>query len=131
MPGPRKLVLVLNGYQDVMEMLRVALEKAGFATVTANVDELRRGAGDLKGLIESHEPSVVIFDLAPPYDHSWVYLESLRTNGPLRGRPLVLTTTNERRVREFVATDEPLIEVFGKPYDIGQVVEAVRRRAEG
>jgi DNA-binding NtrC family response regulator len=126
-PGPRQVVLVVNGYQDLMEMLRLSLEFGGFAAVTINVDDVRRARADLKGLVETHDPAAVIYDVAPPYDHSWVYLESLRTEGPLRGRPIILTTTNERRLREVVKTSEPIVEIFGKPYDIEQVVAAIHR----
>jgi hypothetical protein len=49
----------------------------------------------------------------------------------LKGRPIVLTTTNEKRLREFVSTSEPVIEIFGKPYDMKEVTAAVRRAAGG
>ena len=126
-PGPRQLVLVINGYQDIMEMLRLALESAGFAAVTINVDEVRRGRADLRGLVETHDPAAVVYDVAPPYDHSWVYLESLRSTGPLKDRPVIVTTTNVSRVREFVQVQEPVLEIYGKPYVIDQVIDGVRR----
>ena len=109
--------------------MRIALEDEGFAVVTANVDEVRRGAGDLKALIDAHAPVAVVYDVAPPYDRSWLYLEALRSTGALKGMPLVLTTTNDHRLRELVGTSEPVVEIFGKPSDLGQLVAAVHRAA--
>jgi CheY-like chemotaxis protein len=105
-----------------------ALQDEGFATVAADVDEALRG-GVLKMLMDLHAPVVVVYDVAPPYDRSWLSLEALRSTGPLKNIPLVLTTTNDRRLRELVATSEPLVEILGKPTDLGQLVAAVHRAA--
>jgi DNA-binding NtrC family response regulator len=127
--GPRSVrpVLLLNGYEDMVEMLRMTLETAGFPTITGDLDRIRRTMSDLQAVVTAHDPGVVIYDIAPPYDRSWNYLQTLRTQGPLKDRPLVLTTTNERRLREMVSTPEAIIEIFGKPYDSAQVVDAVSR----
>jgi DNA-binding response OmpR family regulator len=113
----------------MMDLMRLVLEQEGFAAVTADPDHARLGEMDLKALLEAHAPVVVVYDVAPPYDRSWLYLEALRTSGLLKGVPIVLTTTNEHRLRELVATSEPVIEVFGKPFDLGELVAAVRRAA--
>jgi DNA-binding NtrC family response regulator len=128
-PGPRRTVLILNGFQDLLDMMRIALENAGFAVMTGDVDHLRRGHLDLKGIISQYAPVVVVYDVSPPYDRNWMFLEALRSSGPLAGLPLVLTSTNERRLRELVATSEPVIEVFGKPFDLLQLMDAVKRAA--
>jgi CheY-like chemotaxis protein len=119
---------VLNGYEDVRDLMRFALQEEGFAAVAADVDEALHG-GVLKMLLEVHAPVVVVYDVAPPYDRSWLYLEALRSTGPLKNIPLVLTTTNDMRLRQLVAISEPLLEIFGKPTDLGQLVEAVHRAA--
>jgi CheY-like chemotaxis protein len=127
-PGPRRTVLVLNGYEDVRDLMRFALQEEGFAAVAADVDGALHG-GVLKMLLEVHAPVVVVYDVAPPYDRSWLYLEALRSTGPLKNIPLVLTTTNDTRLRQLVAISEPLVEIFGKPTDLGQLVAAVHRAA--
>jgi hypothetical protein len=46
--------------------------------------------------------------------------------GLVRGLvPFVVTTTNERRLREIVGTDRQVLEIVGKPYDLDQIVKAV------
>jgi CheY-like chemotaxis protein len=113
--------------QDMVELFRMYLEQDGWVVLTAEVDAAKRGRFDLQRLIDTHDPAAIVFDVPPPYDVNWRYLETLRAKGALGDRPIVITTTNERRLREFVTTSEPVIEVFGKPYDIGEVIAAVRR----
>jgi DNA-binding NtrC family response regulator len=125
----RGTVAVLNGLADMVELWRIALESRGFVVVSAELDDVRRGLTDLKAFLEAHDPKVIIFDITPPYERSWQYLDQLRRIGPLKGRKIVLTTTNERRLRELVSTSEPVIEVFGKPFDLELTVEAVERAA--
>lgn len=128
-PQARGTVAVLNGLADMVELWRIALEDRGFVVVSAELDDVRRGVVDLKTFLEAHDPIVVVFDVTPPYDRTWQYLNHLRTVGPLKGRRLVLTTTNERRLRELVTTSEAIIEIFGKPFDLAQTVAAVERAA--
>ena len=99
------------------------------AVISAQADEARRGDVNLQGVVDAHDPAVIVYDVQPPYDINWRYLEGLRTSGAFKGRPVVITTTNEKRLREFVASGEPVIEIFGKPYDMNEVVTAVRRAA--
>jgi DNA-binding NtrC family response regulator len=128
-PRARGTVAVLNGLADMVELWRIALETRGFVVVSAELDDIRRGITDLKAFLDAHDPRVVIYDITPPYERSWQYLDQLRTVGPLKGRRLVLTSTNERRLRELVALSEPVIEIFGKPFDLDMTVQAVERAA--
>jgi DNA-binding NtrC family response regulator len=129
--SPSRFVLVLNGMKDIVELFRIYLEQDGWSVISATVDEAKRGELDLQALVAAHDPAVVVFDVPPPYDVNWRYLDALRTSGAFVGRAVVVTTTNERRLREFVDTDERLIEVFGKPFDMTEVVKAVRRAVDG
>jgi hypothetical protein len=45
-------------------------------------------------------PVVILWDLAPPYDRNWAFLQLLRTT-VLKGRRLVLTTTNKAQVERL------------------------------
>ena len=36
-----------------------------------------------------------------------------------------MTTTNEAAIRRLIAVDERILEVVGKPYDLGQLHESV------
>jgi CheY-like chemotaxis protein len=118
------LVVVLDSDPDTTEMLQMALQAAGFAVVTGNLHEFRTGEDDLLAFLERTEPDVILYDLSPPYEKNWTYLETMRQH-PAFARPgLVITTTNKRAVEKLVSL--PVVEIFGKPYDLDVLTSAVR-----
>lgn len=124
------VVAILNSNDDLVEMLRSLLEQAGFVTVTGHIDEVRRGELDLVNFVKQHDPNVIVYDLVPPYDRSWNYLHVLRNSEPLKGRAFVLTSVNAARAGEVVGRSNMVYEVLGKPFDLDQVVAAVKEASK-
>lgn len=124
-------VAVFNSSNDIIELLRVVLEQSGFAVVGGHIDDIRAGKLDLLTFIEQHQPEVIVYDVAPPYERSWQFLQHLRHRPPLHDRPFVLMTTNERRLREMVGVKDAVHEIVGKPFDLEQIVKAVRAARGG
>ena len=126
--APRPVVLVLNSNIDTVEMLRTALDASGFLAISQFVDQLMRGSTMLEPLLRTNPPSAVLYDVALPYDRHWAFMEHLQQSPLLKDVPFVLTTTNVRRVREVVGErNRDLHEIVGKPYDLEQVVLAIKR----
>jgi CheY-like chemotaxis protein len=121
------VVAVFNSNDDVVEMLRIAIEQRGMVVVSGHVGELRRGGQALSDFLAEHDPGVILYDLVPPYDRSWLFLEHLRESPSMRGRKFVVTSTNAARAREVIGTAEHVHEVIGKPFDLDAVVDAVER----
>ena len=122
-------VAVFNANEDVVEMLRIVLENAGFVVVSAHVDDIRRGMTNLADFIEEHDPRVIVFDLVPPYDRSWRFVEHLKSAPRMKGRAFVLTSTNAKRAEDLSRGATDIHEILGKPYDLDEVVRAVRGAA--
>jgi CheY-like chemotaxis protein len=120
------VVAVINANDDVVEMLRVSFEQAGFVVVSAHADAIRRGQANLADFVRIHESRVIVFDLVPPYDSSYRFVEHLRQTDLLDGCRFVLTSTNAKRAHELAGTSEEIFEVVGKPYDLGQITRAVK-----
>ena len=119
-------VAVFNSSDDVVELLRMVIEQAGFAVVTGHIDHIKRGKLDLQTFVAQHDPKVIVYDVAPPYERNWLFLEHLRSRPPLAGRQFVLTTTNIARVRETVGPADHVYEIVGKPFDLDAIVRAVK-----
>lgn len=125
--GP-PIVAILNTNDDTVEMLRILLESEGMVAVSAHLSDIRRGQFDFAGFLEEHDPKVIIFDIPPPYDRSWLFLQHLRTTPSFQKRKLVLTSTNPARVQQVVTeATEPILEIIGKPYDLQMIVKAVKQ----
>jgi hypothetical protein len=56
-----------------------------------------------------------------------LFFEHLRSLPSMKGREFVLTSTNPARVEQIAATDQPIYEIIGKPYDLRMIIEAVRK----
>lgn len=119
-------VAVFNSSEDILQMLTIAIEQAGFVVVSGHVSDIKSGKLDLLPFVEQHDPIVIVYDISPPYDRSWQFLQHLRNRPPLAGRQFVVTTTHAAHVHEIVGRDTHVYEIVGKPLDIAAIVRAVK-----
>lgn len=120
------VIAVVNSNEDTVEMLRQSLIQHGFTSVvTGHIRDFRDGAEDFPKFVHRHDPAVFIYDIAIPYDQNWTFLRLLLDSESMRGRKVVLTTTNKKRLEELVGKTDAL-EIVGKPYDLDQIVGAVK-----
>lgn len=125
MPSNAPVVAVFNTSPDTVELLRVVLQHAGFVVVSAYTFDIRDGKVDLTQFLRLSNPSVVVYDIAPPYDANWALFQTLLTNSPLQRYRYVITSTNAPYVQRL-AGDVRVHEIVGKPYDLDRVVAAVQ-----
>lgn len=120
-------IAVINSSEDTIELLRVSLEQHGFSSVVAaHVADLRKGRTDFSAFLAAHDPRVLIYDVSIPYDENWDYLQKLLELEEMRGRSVVITTTNREALEKLVGPTNAF-EIHGKPYDIEQIVKSVER----
>jgi hypothetical protein len=119
-------VAVVNSNPDLVRLLRVALEQASFIVFVIHIEEIKKAEADIEGFLHQNDPRVSVYDVAPPYEHNWRFLDFLRNATEFKGRQFVLTTVNLKRVEEIVGPDETVYEVVGEPKDIKEIVRAVK-----
>ena len=122
------VVAVVNTSEDIVALRRARLSVDGVRPVAAFIPDCHEGREDLAAFLREHDPAVVLWDIALPYDRNWAYFQQASADEAARGRRFVLTTTNKRALEELVGPT-PAHELVGKPYDVDALLAAVHRAA--
>jgi DNA-binding NarL/FixJ family response regulator len=121
------VVAVINTNPDLVELLKARIEAAGFVVLVMHVEDIRAGL-DLESVLDQHDPQVIVYDVVMPYERNWRFLQHLRET-TLRDRRFVLTTPNEKGIRQLVGRDQKVYEVLDDRGDVDDIVQAVREAA--
>jgi DNA-binding NarL/FixJ family response regulator len=124
--GALGVLALFNSNLDAIVLLGKLLESAGFDVVSALIPDVRAGRCDVNGMLERHDPSVIVYDIGPPYEENWKMFEELRASTSMRHRRCVITAVNAARVEELAASDDRIYEVVDKASDLGEIVKAVK-----
>ena len=119
-------VAVINSDAETIAMLSVALELEGLSVTAAFTHDLRDGSIDIGSFMRAHDPSVVLYDVAAPYDMNWALFERLRAHPDMGNRPVVLTSTDAAGVEQLAARDPGVIGIASKPFDLDVVMTAMK-----
>ncbi|HYP87689.1 MAG TPA: response regulator [Polyangiaceae bacterium] len=114
-----KTILVIDDSETIRQQVASALEQAGFAVLTA-----RDGVEGLER-IERDAPAMVILDVNMPRMNGIELLESLDVRRT--GLPVVLLTTEVQPSLMARARQAGARGWLVKPFNVGQLVETVRR----
>lgn len=121
------LVAVLNTSIETIEMLTTVMEEDGFRTASGYIVNFKRNDANLDAFFREHQPQVVIYDIAPPYDENWDFFQAqVLSKGYLPEHHYVLTTTNKAVLEKLVGPTQT-IEFVGKPFDLSEIGDAVRK----
>lgn len=120
---------MFNTSPDLVDLVRRALEPTGMVVVSALTYQIREGAVDIEAFLRQHDPDVIVYDIAPPYDANWHLFQHIRRMQAMQHRSIVLTSVNRHQVEALAGKDEMIYEIVGKPYDLDLLVRAVKEAA--
>ena len=116
--APAKKILIIEDEKDILQLVKLYLEKEGYRAVTA--------ATGTEGLdsAKQHKPDLIVLDLMLPWISGVEVLATIREMPALRTVPvLVVTGTNTRafELRSFGPVD-----VMHKPVNLGTFIPVVQ-----
>lgn len=121
------VVGIANTNEDIIQLLRLVLEKEGFATAVFHLVDIKNGRSDFNDFVEQQDPAAIIFDIPPPYDDNWTVVSTLRRLPIMQHRGVVITTTHKVHLERLAGESTGAVEIIGKPNDTQDVLEAVKR----
>jgi DNA-binding response OmpR family regulator len=129
------IVALFNASDDTIEMVQKLLTASDSeqTLIWCHFADLKKGIVDFGRYMDKQNPEVVIFDLSPPYDENWRFFKTMRDANTMKGRGVVLTTTNKARLDEVLGEDSHALEVVGRTKDLQQIDAAIKaetRKAE-
>ena len=118
-------VAVFNSHADTVAMLHLALQHAGYQIVDAPLREFQNGLAAGVDFLRFHDPDVVVYDVAPPYETNAAYCRELQEADDRRA--WVITSTDPKRTDRDLRGRPERYELIGKPYHLEHVLAAVQR----
>ncbi len=114
----RPLVLVVDDDEDLRDMVRTALERAGYLVATA------ANGIDALGAIAQQTPSIILLDMRMPVQDGWEFARAYRERHGRLAPILVMTAATDARRRAAEIDAEGWL---AKPFTIAELVAAVKK----
>jgi DNA-binding NtrC family response regulator len=122
-------VAVINSNEDIVESIRLILEDAGILSISGHAVDFKKGRADLTAFLKTYNPQVILYDIAPPYEENWQFFQLVKDAQQAQERQFVLTTTNKGALERLVGQTDA-IEIIGKPFDLDEIVTAVKKKLQ-
>jgi DNA-binding response OmpR family regulator len=114
-------VLVADDEPDIVALVRILLDRAGYEVITASDGELALA------LAREHEPDLCVLDVAMPKLAGYEVLSQLRGADPTATIPVMIMTAtvdDEREIRRHGVAPDSFIR---KPFDSDRFLSEVAR----
>ncbi len=123
------LVAVINSNEDVVDTIRLMLDDVGIRSVAGHVIDFKRGRQNFVAFLKEHDPAVIVYDIAPPYEENWRFFQLIKDSQEAQERQFILTTTNKAVLERLVGQIDA-IEIIGKPFDLDEIVTATKEKLQ-
>ena len=123
------IIAIVNSTPDAVQMLRDVFDRAGFLPVSCYTHDIRDGKLDFDAFIRQHQPRVIVYDIAPPYERNVRLFAHIRAMPVCAGMHFVITSMNPARAAALLGRDEQIYEVVDREEDVLRLVKAVKEAA--
>lgn len=127
MPKPRGTILCVEDEPEVIELIQVMLETAGYRVIGV------LGGNEALPVIRREKPDLVLLDLMMPGVDGWTVFKQMRADPELQDIPVIPVTAVDRHIDvvlalEVAGVDEYVTKPFGREELVASVEKVLRRR---
>ena len=120
-------VAVVNTSEELADLLEEVMRSEGWSTARGYTLDFKRGRKDVRAFFREHDPRVIVWDIAIPYDENWNLCQEIQRLPEAEERQFILTTTNIDVLQRLIGQEIPARELIGKPFDLEELCTAVRQ----
>ena len=119
--APKKKILIVDDERDIVKALTIRLQSSGYHTVVA--------FDGAQGVFMAHKerPHLIILDIRMPAGDGFSVAEKLKESKRMSRIPIIFVTGSPERSAEERARELGARYFIKKPYDPGELLDAVRR----
>lgn len=115
-----KTIMVVDDSSSFRTVLKLALQKAGYAVVEAIDGE------DAKGKLEANKPHLIVCDVNMPRLDGLSFARHVKA-GPYKFTPIIMLTTESQESKKAEGKAAGVRAWITKPFQPSQLVDAVAR----
>ncbi len=118
---PRPRVLCIEDEGDILELLKIILERDGFECVTA--------LGGIDGIhkAQSVKPDLILLDLMMPDMNGWEVLRHLQEDEVLKYIPVIILTVKDRYSDpDLLNKAGDMAALMTKPFEFSKLTQRIR-----
>lgn len=123
MSAESKTILICDDDTDLVESMRLMLERQGYRVIRASDGHQGKQA------IHTHKPDLVILDMMMPRMGGYPVLEHFRDKPD--APPFIMITANEGSRHKAYAEMLGVVEYIRKPFPMEKLIETVQRAMGG
>jgi hypothetical protein len=121
------IVALFNASDDTIDLIQTILTEAGGgqSLVWSRFADLKQRIVDFEKFLTKRNPEVAIFDISPPYDENWQFVQAMRHSDVMRGRGWVVITSNKHHLDAMLGRDSEALELLGQYEDLKRIGGAI------
>jgi DNA-binding response OmpR family regulator len=114
-----KLILIADDDKGIVEVTKIVLEEAGFATIVAH------DASSVLETIKTSRPSLLLLDIWLAGENGAALAKKLKKDKNTKQLPIIMISANNNV--EQMAKDSGADDFIAKPFDIEYLVQTVTK----
>lgn len=120
--GEKKRILCIEDEPEMIELIRIILEKRGF--------EVKGAVGGKEGLekARSEKPDLILLDLMMPEMDGWEVYRQLKNDEELKNIPVIIVTARSQNIDRILGLHIAKVDDYiTKPFGPSDLVESIKR----